>query len=981
MLVAVLVLVAIAPAVQTWVAQRALGDRPGLQGSLDSLSAGFGEVDIEGLVLKSDGAVLTLPSLQARIPITASVMRREIEIRSLVARGWTLKLGRGAQAGAPFVPAAAAAVSTQEVVRVFRGILGGWKIPVGGSLDGVDLEGDVRFDSAPGGKAVQVHVTVTGGGMSAGRDGVFAVDASAAGADSGAAGIGVHGSLVVGMGSPRRIDHLGISAGFSGQGGSQHDELNLSADVSANRGQGAESYAIDLSRGNRHVASILGRFPEASGRFEGSWKVDLRDSDLAPLAPDRPLPSISATGEGSFDADAAFSRVHLLGGLVAVAGRLAALAPALDPIGTLTLGARFDLARSGRSTRVENLSVTVAGARPVGVIKALQPFDVDEGSWALSVADPRADWLDASIGGLPLAWLSGLTGGRIAAAGDAKGEFAIRASNGGFAVRSKEGLFAGGVSVRSAGRLLASGLDLSLSLSAGHDAAGWRVQWAPLAVDGAGRRLASIEGKASRPNGAGQAISIGGKWTCDLAALASGPQTPGFGWVTARSASGDFSGSLGFAGKMDATMSVVGRAPGDTFAASAHAELGKGGAVAFTMPMKVTSGSGESQLSAEGTWVGDRDGNWVDGKLTGGSVDLEHLRRLAAALAAVGGAARLPVPEAEGGGAAAGREARDKVPFWGDWTGHLAVAFDHLRTGDQEFGYVGGVFDVDGGSIQMTEGRGSLDRHVLTNVAGSVLFDAAGEVPYSVKASAALADLDAAPLFGAQPPGRDPPFEGRFNVQATLSGNGVNLDDLLRRTQEEFRLTSAAGIIRLFGANVAEALPEDDSSSVSDSLGTVGSAVGSVFGLRKDSAGSGKSSVSRNADAVLNFTYQAAEIGYDRVAVTAIRGSDGTIRIASLEMTSPDEHVTGSGRIDYAKGVPLGKRPLSVELEFGVRGKPAELLATAGLLAPEKDSLGYAVVNQPVRFGGSLEHIDDSLWTGLLVKAATRKPEGAKKGG
>jgi hypothetical protein len=252
--------------------------------------------------------------------------------------------------------------------------------------------------------------------------------------------------------------------------------------------------------------------------------------------------------------------------------------------------------------------------------------------------------------------------------------------------------------------------------------------------------------------------------------------------------------------------------------------------------------------------------------------------------------------------------------------------------------------------------------------------------PYSAKAAAALDDLDGAPLFGPPKSGQDPLLEGHFSVKGTLTGNGANLDDLLGRTQEEFRFTCTAGIVRLLRANVAESLPEV-SSPVSDTLGSVGFVVGSVLGIKKDSMSAGKDSVSKTGDAVLNFTYQVAEIGFDKAAVTAIRRADGTIRLVDIEMTAPEEHLKGSGQIDNVMGLPITQEPLSVELRLGARGRPAELLSQAGLLSPAKDGLGYALLNESIRFGGTLEHIDESQWNALLVKAATRKPETVKKGG
>jgi hypothetical protein len=97
-------------------------------------------------------------------------------------------------------------------------------------------------------------------------------------------------------------------------------------------------------------------------------------------------------------------------------------------------------------------------------------------------------------------------------------------------------------------------------------------------------------------------------------------------------------------------------------------------------------------------------------------------------------------------------------------------------------------------------------------------------------------------------------------------------------------------------------------------------------------------------------------------------------------MTAPDEHLKGTGQIAYAKGLPVSQEPLSVELRLGVRDVAAKLLTQVGLLSTGKDELGFPLLNQPVRFGGSLSHIDDKQWHDLLAKAMAQKPaEPAKK--
>ena len=346
--------------------------------------------------------------------------------------------------------------------------------------------------------------------------------------------------------------------------------------------------------------------------------------------------------------------------------------------------------------------------------------------------------------------------------------------------------------------------------------------------------------------------------------------------------------------------------------------------------------------------------------MTGENVALEPLRLLAAPLAVT---ARGP----------------DRIPFWGGCVGTVAVVFDHLKVGDKVFDEVGGNFDFDHGSVHLTNGRGGLPQQNPAQVEGLLTFDAAAESPYSLKATAALNEVDAAALFGAAQPGHDPVIEGRFAVACTLTGNGINLDDLVRHTQEEFRLTSTVGIVRLLKTTVADAIPEDP-TPVSDAVSTASSAAGWLLGLKK---GSGEKTVSKTTDAVLNFTSVIAEIGYDRFTLTAIRGYDRTIRLVDIAMTAPEERLTGSGQVTYVPGVALRAQPFSAELKLGVRGDVAGLVAKAGLPTSPKDDQGYTMFSQSLHFGGTLEHIDVSAWRDLLVKAltATRPPDSGKSSG
>lgn len=975
-LVAVLFLLAMVPDLQTWAAQAALSRQAGFKGTLGSVSAGFGELDLEDLRLESPEGVFTLPSLKAKLPLTMAVWRRNARIRSLVAKGWTLDLRRRPQSSAPPAqsegsPGDTDAGAALAAAEAFGGFLGGWKLPFDASLDGVTLEGDVILPAPPGGTAPRVHVAAKGGGLSGGKEGIFSVDAACGDPDAALSwnSFAAHCNVSVRMDTPRSVDHVSVTADIPAGSGSGRENVTLSAGVTAAGAGAEEACSIALTRGARRLVSVAARIPRAAPRISGVWMFELRDADLAAFAYFHDLPVLSASGSGTFDADSTLSDVHVLGRASLSASGLGVVSPPLERLGSVRVDADFDMGHGGQTFRFGHLGLAIAGKRPVATIRSLQAFEVDGGTSELKVAKPGDDWIDVTLLGLPLAWVSGVTGGYSIAGSDAVGDLAVRADRGAFTLRAKTPITVGGASLQGAAGPIARGLDLSLSPSADYAKGTWHVQLAPLAADGAGRRVMSLDAVVSRAPGAAQAVLVEGKWSADLGAIEAGGFAPALGLVGGRSASGDFTCSLGSASQVKAKFAAVGRDPARNVAASISADIDSYGRVDFLAPVKLATKQGLCELSAEGTWEGETPASGGTVNLNGGRVALEQLRMLARPVAAAGVLLSPASPGAQAGA----------VPAWGAWAGRVAFAFDGLRIGEQEFSDIGGTLDVDPGAVRLEGGRCGVEHRNLTKVEGTVTFDAGAASPYTLKATtAAASDVDAATLFPARAPGQDPLIEGKFAVSGAISGSGGDLDELAARAQAWFHITSTTGIIRFLQTSVAESIPEA-STPVSDALDSVGSSVGAFFG-HKDSVNSGRNPVSANAEAVLSLTNEVSEIGCDQITVDAVREPGGTIRLEGLEITAKEEHIRGSGAVSFVKGTPLFQEPLSLDLVFGARGRVADLLSKAGLLSSKKDDLGYSELNQPIRLGGSLGHIDTGLWHDLLAKAATEKPEAKKKG-
>jgi hypothetical protein len=985
----ILAALAFVPNVQTWVAQAALDQQAGVKASVGSVSLGIGELEVEDLRIEADGAVLTLPSLQADFPVLAAGWNRRLSIRKLVAKGWKLDLSHfrpapegpsadsasGGESGAG-APATTPAAVTANATRIFRDLIHRWELPCDGSLDGVELNGEVDC-LAPDQKPGRLTLTLKGGGLSAGHDGAFTLDASAEVVDSQQAinGLTIDGHLIASMATPRLISRVAVKADVVLSGEALPSNLLLAADFAVARGAHGRTYSLDLSRGGHHLASILAQSLPASGRFAGTWAVDLRDSDAALFVPDHPLPSVVGAGQGRFETDSAFRQMRASGRLHAVAGHLDTLAAALGRLGTLTLDTDFDLTREGTTVRVDRLSVAVAGDRPAASFRMLQPFDWDRQGGSVKLSDPNADWLAASIQALPLAWLPDLPGGLVFSGGDVAGECLIRSAGDGFAIRAKTPLTAAGVSVQRSGRVLGSGLDLSLALAADGNRDSWRAQGTPLIFAARGRRFASLDFKASGAPATDPAVAVSGKWTADLDAIAAHPENIGVRRLPGRSASGAFTATFGPAPKGEGTLSVVGHTPGSALTATFNAEADASGMITLKIPLQLALGATTADLTAEGTWAQEAEGPHFDVELTGKHASLGQLRVLAGPLLAVSGGT-WPAAGATGPDHPAGP--RDLFPFWGHWTGRLTVGFERFTLQGRDFNEVGGSLDFDRGSLRLIGARGNLTNHSVASLAGTIAFDPAAPRPYRLKATASLTQVEASAWFGPPHRGDDPILEGHFAIDGTLTSDGANPGDLASRLEEEVHVKSPSAILRLLKTNIGEAIPEV-ATPVSDTLGKVGSVVGSFLGRKAEPGDVKENPISPSAQAVLDFIDQVSEFGCDEVSATIVREPDHSLRILDLAAVAPEEHLTGSGEITFAPGKPVAAQPLSLDLRFGARGQPAKLLQKAGLLSAAQDKLGYSLLNQPVHFGGTLAQIDGREWHDLLAKAATQKPAAGTK--
>jgi hypothetical protein len=944
-------------AVQTWAVRRAIARSNGPVSSIDRVSVGIGRASVRGMRVEVDEGVLVIPSAEAELGVVPALLGRGYHFTGLAARGWTLDLTAsrlpGQRASGTGYPWFARAVSAALSLFNERADL---------SLDGVDLEGDVILPDETGRPAGKAHVIIAGGGLGVGQVGRFLCNATAVldGPSAPVSTISVEATLSANLGASGKITRADLRADAKASGPQFPAGIGLSCAAWVARDAGKASYSVALIRGPERVAEFDAASPDGSLKMAGSWRLNLRDSDLAPFTLGRAIPSFFAAGAGAYEVDPSTGDVHASGKLDVEADRLGVAARVLGAMGHVALSADFDVARIGTSLRVSRLEARLAGSAPALSVRALQSFEFDPASGELKVADPSGDLVGISLRGIPLAWLKGPLPSLELGGGDLRGDFVLRAEEGRLALRTKLPLRASGVSLDAGGQPAARGLDLSAFVLADYAPQGWQFQLAPFEVRSEGLRMFSLEARFGRLAGADRAVKAAGSWSASLPVLLSLPAASALPRLSAGDASGSFEASLGSTREVRVKLEVrnLAAAPGSpavlpAVTSEVRADFESGGRTTFGIPVHLDYGNRTADLALSGTVTSDSRGRHFDGTLEGTRFIRSDVEAFGALFGRDGA-----LPGAADARAAPGRQ---PVPFWPAIRGRVALKFEDVSLPRVDLRNVRGTLALDPSSLALEGGSAGFADSSAARVDAQIGFSPGDDRPYALRATVSLSNVDSAPFFTEVSPDRPPAVEGRFDVVSHLTGSGTGPGDLLDRAQGDLRLSSKDGRFRALQTDIVDSIKQTPSKLV----GALDS-VTSLFGKKSENL----------ATALVDSAKEISEIHYDQMGVAAERGPDMDIRLTEITLIAPEERLSGRGKITYAEGVPVRGQALSVDLEMGARGHLAKILDLVGLLKEEQDPLGYRPLTQPVHLGGTLRSIDQSQWKDMLVQASLRKGSG-----
>lgn len=958
LLLAVAIAVAFNSTFQTWAARKAIASNPDLRATIGEVSAGTREVALRNLKYELNGAVLTLPAVDAELPVLSAATSKKVLLSKLVAKGWVLDLsGTNAVQVSPLAVAPGAdpaALVPPVAAQAFAGVFGQLQLPVDVAVDGLQLEGEVVLPEHRG----RVKVSISGGGIGAGKEGKLDLVANATLADPKVNAVEVRAGLIAAMDTPRTFSRLAARLDSAASGAQFPQGVKLTADLAASRAVAGESYSLAVVSGPRELINLQTNLPRDGQRLAGLWKVDVRDTDVTPFALGRPMPAFVAVGEGKFDTDTALATLHASGRLKATASRLEILAPELAMLGELTVASDFDLAERGGTFVVQKLEADIATAQPVAIVRTLQAFEFNPKTRALQAADAAKELVAISVQGVPVAWAKPFLKDIALSGGQLRGDFVATARGGGTTIRSVSPITLDGLSVAQGGKRLIENVDVSLSLSADYAPQGWQAEVSALSLKSAGASVLSLDAKAGQLAGKGQPLKATGKLVASMPGVLKQPVAAGMLAVTAGEAAIEFAGSFETKQEIQAKVALrnlAALAEGKsvtlpTVSTDLRADIAADGKITFSAPLIIEKGERKSDLAVAGTFAKGKDQvRTIEAQLTGGQLVLNDAQILGAAL-----------PQKEPEPAKAGR---DTAPPWTGIQGTVTLALKRVIYSDTfEVSDLTGRLRIDAGTVKLEGLQAGLGENGRANFDGSLTFNASNPQPYTLLADVAVKQFEVGSFFRAAAPDQPATVEGKFDLTSKLAARGEKLSELALAAGGEFQLTSRGGSFRGLPLEVG---------NLTENTGKIAGWLGSALSSMKSKKEA--PDVANKAQAVSEFAKALNPIAYDQLSIVVSRDAALNTTVKDFTLISPELRLTGGGTLLHRPGGSLLDDSMAMEFRLRARGRQGDLLKYLGVLENQTDDLGYLGCTLPVKISGRPASPDVSELKTKLVTVALEK--------
>ena len=457
LLLAIGLLLALTPSVQTWAVRKAVAGQPGMKLDVARVAAGFSAADIADLRFEQDGIVVTAKAVSARYNAWDYVSKKRINADSVTVQDLVVDLRNAKPAAAqastmPATGSGATRTRTPAEPPIRSGKPAEKKTPFDGVLKQAQLPFDVRVATlAAKGRALlpgdqTVVFDVKGDNIETGQRGKleWTVDFADATRDAALRALRATGTATLHIAADRRIDSVEVDTVAAAMGPKlPSDRVKLSAKAEQPTAGGNETYAatVALMRGNaiEPLLKTNAQFLTATREIAGTWEIAIRSEQLAGLLAGFGLPEIAANGAGKFNLKPETNAVAASGDLQGQVSQLQKLSPALEAVGAMKFNTSFDGGFADNVARLEkfNLEVTGADGRKFAQVSSLQRVAYNLNDQKVTLADPKAEVARISVQQLPLAWAQPMAKPMIIESGDLSLALAVEAEPDGSRVRAR----------------------------------------------------------------------------------------------------------------------------------------------------------------------------------------------------------------------------------------------------------------------------------------------------------------------------------------------------------------------------------------------------------------------------------------------------------------------------------------------------------------------------------------------------------------
>lgn len=942
-LVLLLVVSVFLPAVQTWIAKRALTN----QGTVERVAVGTGGVAIRGLTLEQPGVKIFMPDFRADLPVVSALGGR-LDLRGLVASDVVIdydpvEAARHAKENPP-------AAKPAKPASPFDGLLRMVSLPEL-QVNGLNVQGELRVS---GPQPITAQFSVTGGGIAAGQAGKVEIKITAK-ADR-TSDVFTTLALVPTLDATGQLSALALTLDATAKGFMLAAPATLCSEATITRQGTGEAWSFRVIAAEKALVELATTWAPGATNLPGRWKVNVTDADLAPFVAFFTLPKLAIGGEGTL-AFLSTKGLQAAGKLDFSIDGLEVLG--LPELGALKLASNFDFDVSAAEAKVRSFKLELgAGASPLLEVETKQAFAYAIPQRTVSSAQPEEELVAIRLIGVPSAWVS-LFVPELTLAGPVTGAWSMRPDGDGVVLGSITPLLVSGVRYGPLGKPLVAFDALRLDgLQVRQNSAGFEATIKELQVVSKGADLLTAKLTAARKTGAPLSAHL--ELGAALASLVDQPALRGMTTLSAGRAFVVFDATMAPTNALEANGEVRltglrAGGPGDLPEVQIRPVLSRTAEGVATVRLPITV-SASAPVRAS-----DLD---VSATLTPAATPGGDLTVLVKVLSQV-----LHVPDLQlfGGlvakappAAAPAKTAPVDGPLWKGVKGEVSFALARivLLPGVEVMNTVG--------ALALTQEAVSLNKFgTLFNTGGDLALDGklgwlSATRSYTLEGAVRGKDIQAGPLLKALNPTASVPLEGAYSLVGNLSGAGTDPAAVLARAAGEVRLTGQAGVLRAINLD-------------SNRFARTGSAVAGLASL----AGSlsGNPEIARQAARVsaANSVVRAlSNLAYDELTLTARRGADGAVEIGELALRSPALNLSGSGSVGNLPDRSLWQQPLNLQLQLGAREALAGDLVTLGLAKPlasaDAAAGAYAPLVENVVLDGTLAKVGTSSLMRLLER-------------